>query len=366
MKATNFTLVLLFPIFMFSQDFKLTGDFSGKNTEIIVLRYTNLIGNYVSDTMKVENGKFHTSGKMSNAQRVSIIGNTEFKSMEDPNLGDFFLEPGIIEVILKEDDFKNIVVTGSSTQDELKLLEKKTKPIFLKVDSISKNRSGNSTDLIISGHEKIQKIELCYAIENPESKLSPYFLQFYMRSIPVDSVNVIYNSFSLENKSSTYGKEINELLNKKIVKVNDIAPDFTVRGISGDMLSLESYKGNYLLIDFWADWCKPCIEKFPEVKSLIDVYGEKGLKVLFVSFDQTEDDWKKGIKKHNISMWDHVFIGSKNYQSKESISYKYDIQPIPAYILIDPKGKVIGRYEGASKENKNFEDLVRKLNISMK
>jgi peroxiredoxin len=366
MKTTNFILFLILPIFSFSQDFKLNGDFTGKNTEKIVLRYIDLNGKPVSDTLKIESGKFQTTGKLSSVQRVSIIGNTESNSMGDPNLGHFFMEPGTTEIKLKEDDFKNIVVNGSSTQKEYKLVENKTKPLFVKLDSISKNRTENSTDLLEAGQEKIQKIELCYAIENPKSKLSPYFLKFYMRSISVDSVDVIFNSFSLENRNSIYGKEINELLDKKIVRVNDIAPDFNVRDISGNMLSLESYKGKYLLIDFWADWCKPCIEKFPEVKLLIDEYGKKGLEVLFVSFDQTENDWKKGVKKHNISKWDHIFIGNKNYKSKETISYKYDIQPIPAYILIDPKGKVIGRYASASKENKDFDDLVKKLKVLMK
>lgn len=366
MKTTNFILFLILPIFSFSQDFKLNGDFTGKNTEKIVLRYIDVNGNPISDTLKIENGNFQTTGKLSSVQRVSIIGNTEFKSMEDPNLGHFFIEPGITEIKLKEDDFKNIIVNGSNTQKEYKLVENKTKPLLLKLDSISKNRSENSRDLLISGHEKIQKIELCYAIENPKSSLSPYFLNYYIRNISLDSVNVIFNSFSLENKNSIYGKEISDLLDNKIIRINDIAPDFNVKDISGNMLSLESYKGKYLLIDFWADWCKPCIEKFPEVKSLIDEYGNQGLEVLFVSFDKTEDDWKKSVKKHNISKWDHTYIGLQNLKSKETISYKYDIQPIPAYILINPKGEIIGRYAAASKENKDFGELVNKLKILMK
>lgn len=365
MKTTSFILFLLFPVFSFSQDFKLSGDFSGNNTENIVLRYTDVNGNSVSDTMKVENGKFHTKGKLSNAQKVLIIGNTDFKYMEDPNVGNLFLEPGIIEIKLKENDFQNIIIDGSRIHEEYKLVENNTKPLRLKLDSIAKNRSENSSSLLMAGHEKIQKIELCYAIENPKSELSPYFLDYYMRSIPLDSVNVIFNSFSIENKNSTYGKKIYDLLDKKIVRVDDIAPDFNVKDISGNILSLESYKGKYLLIDFWADWCKPCIAKFPDVKLLIDKYGKRGLEVLFVSLDKNEEDWKKGVKKHDISKWDHTYIG-KNYKSKESITYKFDIQPIPAYILIDPKGKVIGRYAAASKENKDFSDLVNQLKFLMK
>ena len=139
-----------------------------------------------------------------------------------------------------------------------------------------------------------------------------------------------------------------------------MAPDFTVKDINGNILSLDYFKGKYLLIDFWADWCKPCIAKLPDVKSLINKYDNKDLKVLFVSFDETEDKWKEGIKKYNIGKWEHSFVGKK-YSAKESISYKYDIQPIPAYILIDPQGEIIGRYGNASKEGKSFIDLENKF-----
>ena len=208
-------------------------------------------------------------------------------------------------------------------------------------------------------------MRLSYAIENPKSSISPYFLNSYKRRIPLDSVKTIFNSFSNENRKSVDGQAINDLLEKKIVKANDFAPDFNVKGISGNMISLDSYKGKYLLIDFWADWCKPCIAKFPEVKSLINKYKDQGLEVLFVSFDKTEEAWKKSVEKHHIDQWDHTFIGSRNVKSKESISYKYDIQPIPAYILIDQEGKIVGRYAAASKSDKDFDDLVNKLEERM-
>ena len=365
MKTTNFILFLLFPIISFSQSFNLTGNFKGNHTEKIVLGYYNANGNFVQDTLKIKNGKFQYAGKLDGVQRVRIIGDMKSNSMEDPNLGYFFLEPGNTEIILKENNFKNIIVKESKSQEEYRLVENETNPIHLKLDSISKNRTENSAELLRAGQEKIQKIELCYAIENPKSSLSPYFLDNYKRSIPLDSVKTIFNSFSIENRNSSYGKNINELLEKNIVKTNDMAPDFAVKDISGNILSLDSFKGKYLLIDFWADWCKPCIAKLPEVKSLINKYDNKDLKVLFVSFDETEDKWKEGIKKYNIGKWEHSFVGKK-YSAKESISYKFDIQPIPAYILIDPQGKIIGRYGNASKEGKSFIDLENKLKAVIK
>ena len=136
-------------------------------------------------------------------------------------------------------------------------------------------------------------------------------------------------------------------------------------GDRNTFLNLLRTNNGVMIFKFTADWCKPCIEKLPEVKSLINKYDNKDLKVLFVSFDETEDKWKEGIKKYNIGKWEHSFVGKK-YSAKESISYKFDIQPIPAYILIDPQGKIIGRYGNASKEGKSFIDLENKLKAVIK
>ena len=361
MKTISFILFLLLPMISLSQEFSLSGKFSGENTSQIVLSYVNNEGDWVSDTIQIEDGKFQTSGKLKGTQRVILAGNTQSKNMQDPNLGYFFMEPGNIEIKLKENEFKDLIVLGSNSQIEFKKVESKTKPIRLELDSIANNRSENSQDLLISGNNKIQKIELNYAIDNPESNISPYFLSYYQRRIPLDSLNSIFNTFSIENKNSVYGKNIDDLIQKNIAKAKDIAPEFKVKDINGNSISLADYKGKYLLIDFWADWCKPCIAKFPDVKSLIKKYKDHDLKVLFVSFDKTKEDWRKSVENHNIEMWDHTYIGLDNLKDSESISYKYDIQPIPAYILIDKNGEIVDRYEGASKSDKGFNDLVNKL-----
>ena len=94
---------------------------------------------------------------------------------------------------------------------------------------------------------------------------------------------------------------------------------------------------------------------------MINNYRKQDLEVLFVSFDKTKDDWRKAVKRHHLSNWYNCFIGIDNIKAKESLSFKFDIQPIPAYILIGPNGKVIGRYAAASKEGKDFDDLANKI-----
>lgn len=83
---------------------------------------------------------------------------------------------------------------------------------------------------------------------------------------------------------------------------------------------------------------------------MINNYRKQDLEVLFVSFDKTKDDLRKAVKRRHLSNWYNCFIGIDKIKAKKSLSFKFDIQPIPAYILIGPNGEVIGRYAAASKE----------------
>ena len=218
-----------------------------------------------------------------------------------------------------------------------------------------------------SEFENIRRTELNYAVNHPNSPLSPGFLLAYHRDLPPDSVVSVFSKFSDENQKSLYGNVLKDFIRKTTGQENEeVVPDFHVTDISGNDLSLETYKGKYLLIDFWAEWCRPCIAHFPELKSLISKYENQGLEVLFVSFDRTEEDWKRSVKKHNLQDWDHTFVGLENVKSQDALNYIFDVQPIPAYILIGPEGRILGRYANASDKGQRFEDLSKALNVLLK
>lgn len=362
MRSTNFILLLLLPFISFSQSFHLEGKFSGKNTDSLVLRYFDIDGNYVTDTIKIENGEFQTTGEINGVEKVLLIGDTQSGRMEDPNLGYFFLEPGNIEVQLEEDHFKNINVMNSETQKEFEKVNKKSSAIRAQIDRLLK--SGRK-DLVRAKLKEIRNLELGYAAKHPYSPLSAYYINFYQRRISQDSLKNYYENLSPNIQKTVYGNAIKELLDKRILSSGDQAPDFEIRDLNGKKLSLESFHGKYLLIDFWAGWCVPCIKKLPQIRSLVKKYSNQDLEVLFVSFDQTEDNWRKAVKKNDLAGWTNIFIGLDNIKKKESLSYKLDIQPIPAYILIGPDGKVIGRYAGASKNADSINELSNKLETLM-
>ena len=128
-----------------------------------------------------------------------------------------------------------------------------------------------------------------------------------------------------------------EKMNK--LAVGQAAPDFSLMTPEGKELSLSSFKGNYVLVDFWASWCRPCRVNNPKLVKLYDKYQGKNFDILGVSFDNKKEDWEKAIKDDGLA-WSQV-SDLKGFESE--VAEEYQIEAIPAVFLIDPDGNIVGK-----------------------
>jgi peroxiredoxin len=148
------------------------------------------------------------------------------------------------------------------------------------------------------------------------------------------------HSLSAEVQKSTYGQELQKQLNDaKIGAVGTEAIDFTQTDTSGKVITLSSYKGKYVLVDFWASWCGPCRAENPNVVETYQKFKNKNFTVLGVSLDKSKAPWIKAIKDDGL-MWTQV--SDLKYWNNE-VALKYHIASIPQNFLIDPNGKIVGR-----------------------
>jgi peroxiredoxin len=132
------------------------------------------------------------------------------------------------------------------------------------------------------------------------------------------------------------------------------APELNLPDASGKIIPLSSFKGKYLLIDFWASWCGPCRAENPNVVKAYSEFRNKNFSILGVSLDKDKDAWQQAVKEDKLA-WAQV-SDLKFWNSKAVDVYKFE--GIPFNVLIDPEGKIIGQeLRGAELENKLKEVL---------
>lgn len=126
---------------------------------------------------------------------------------------------------------------------------------------------------------------------------------------------------------------------KKTLAVGSVAPEIALPSPDGTIITLSSLRGNYVLIDFWAAWCRPCRAENPNVVRVYNQYSGANFEILGVSLDKTRDAWLKAIEQDGLP-WLHV-SDLKFWNSQAAQTYQ--IHSIPATYLIDPEGKIIAK-----------------------
>ncbi|MES2809852.1 MAG: TlpA disulfide reductase family protein, partial [Bacteroidota bacterium] len=144
----------------------------------------------------------------------------------------------------------------------------------------------------------------------------------------------------------------------KVTAIGALAPDFTQPDADGKLIKLSSFKGKYVLIDFWASWCGPCRAENPNVVKAYQKYKSKNFTILGVSLDRPNDKegWLNAVKKDGLE-WTQV--SDLKYWSNAAAALYY-VQSIPANFLLDPNGKIIAKnLRGTDLDDKLAEVLAK-------
>jgi peroxiredoxin len=132
--------------------------------------------------------------------------------------------------------------------------------------------------------------------------------------------------------------------------VGKTVPELVMPDVNGNDISISSFRGKYLLIDFWASWCGPCRMENPNVVKAYNEFKGRNFTILGVSLDKDKDSWKKAISQDHLAWSQMSDLKYWNSQAVETFGF----QGIPFNVLVDPSGKVIG-------ESLRGEELDAKL-----
>lgn len=276
-----------------------------------------------------------------------------------------FLENGAIEIIR---DSSSATFNGSQANSLYPSFQKELAPIGKESDSIYQKYQANiikkdSTAMVQyeAERERLNK-KNCAAyrkefLRNPASPIAVYLLNVYAsidsEKDPVE-FDTLFAKLPMSARSTTSGRDLEKKLGSFVaLPIGTIAPVFTQKDTLGIPVKLSSFRGKYLLIDFWASWCLPCRKESPVYVSAYDKFHEKGFEILSVSLDYEMIPWIKAIHKDNLH-WAHV---SDLQFYKNEVAVQYGIKGVLRNFLIDPSGKIIAK----DLRGKDLEQVLDKV-----
>ena len=350
------TLIAFFPALLFAQNpakgFEIKGNVSGiTDGKVQIVTMTDDHTAIASDSIK--NGVFTLKGSVTEPTLYFIV-----MSNEQPQY--LYLENKPISITGSKSDIKNIKIEGSQSHTDFVEFNKTFNPLIAELNGfaalIQRESDEKKKEELFKKYDSVVNKVNTEVGKFVEAKKSSYDSAFLISVSAQVLGNPIvmeqrFNMLSEEVRNSEMGKGLAQSIAYfKVGAVGTDALDFTQNDVNGKPIALSSFKGKYVLLDFWASWCKPCRLENPNVVKVYNKFKDKNFTVLGVSLDQSKDAWLKAIQTDKLA-WHHV---SDLQQWNNAAAQKYRVQSIPGNFLIDPNGKIVAR-------DLRGEDLERKL-----
>lgn len=346
-----------------TNSYKISGTLEDEVSGTAYLKKIEMQGLEDVDSAEVIEGKFVFEGSVEHPELYLLF----FGEEQIPIA--FFLENASISITGKSTQLDDAVVKGSKTTD-----------LFTKFNKE------------VPHQEKVESMrEEFFAAQQNGDQATMESLMADMQSI-IDEQQTYYRNFVKSNSNNAVGaflalnmaqalsfEELDSLVKKlesnlgehpyvaqlKLIMepmkaqaaaeanlaIGQVAPNFTLTNIHGEEVSLESLRGKYVFLDFWAGWCQPCRIENPNLVAAYKKFGGENFEILGVSLDRTDEDWRKAVKEDGLT-WTLV------HDTDGTVANSYAVQSIPNTFLLDKDGVIIEKQLRGNALTEKLESLL--------
>lgn len=357
-KGLIFTWLMLVVAYAFAQEQEqktdgwviqgfLDGNYKADKVYLVEEEYINGPSKII-DSAKVVDNRYEFKGPRVDVPKMYFIKSAVPNCLSP--ITPVFIENGVIRVRANADFFLNREVSGTVNNDLFSLYNAVTE---YGVDSIrrvfvidrmihpDKDRETQTkefdarTDFLNSRNLSVQK----NMVETYKDQVfAPFMIYWEMKAnLSLDELKAWRQKIDPKLNNHPYTKQLDEYIRLAAFGVGSVMPNFTLKTPDGKDISLNDFKGKYVLVDFWASWCGPCLREMPNVVKLYKECKGKNFEIFGVSLDNKKDAWVKAIKANGMK-WPQ---GSDLKGWGSEPARLCNVSAIPFTVLIDPEGEVI-------------------------